>query len=1020
MEVYKLTDEDREKLSDVDKMSEIINKFSCSDANVSEKALEEADELLKKITKNGSAVNRTLINKDVSSTSVGKLGHFVSLASCVCFKKKFISLPWRVDKKLPCFVGQSVNGSGPAQMSVEAFKAQVTADATERSRRRARCRAKAEEYKKQANEYFKVGDMETAIKMYTKAIDVCRDWAVLYNNRALAYLRAGRPELALSDCDLALRLLPAEPKTTPTEIGEEADAARDTNQQAAKACLRRGKALLVLRRPRDALSAYVDARAFNAFAHHPATAVMPEFDSDVWPSFLREGVAQVKAAIAADSLDSQSSVQLSPSDNDKPMLLKATEERFLRLITEAAVFGRQLRHYTSALRQIAALLSAASVAANLPPTKNLTEGGEEAAKGTEVVTSPNGDQTGPERDECHRKGGGREYAKAVSLRDGDAVETDIDEIATLAKLQSYFRVRNGFAMLESQMKRFDASGIVKLFRRPDGAATESPSNHSAEDILAILDHLLSLITVCYQLSRDCGENQRLLVETMPQLFSTLLIDCLKVSPSYARLPISSTTAPGTAARQELQLHHLLGLLQCSACDLIALMSCEASGREGLLTYPGPAVLLSALATCLSDALGVPPAIPAPGLSFYPPPKTRTTSVHQRSLADCFATQTVAAAAKILENIAKSPRFLIMVRSSDCFTSVQNVIEAAIAPAPGNGSSTTATSAPVTCLSLLLDSLSAASDDSILRRTMITKPNFLINLANCAIRHVPLMVDESHTALVGSLCRLLHNFLSGELHIKLSRTEMEALLTLVGDILDTPSHSSALISVSIALLGRFMPLCTADLVEKWSHSGRDAPDLPNKKSSSSIPRSTSTLERASPPLTSSTVNGTTKVYESTESLTGHRLRGAIRALSTITRAPGCGDVRIAIGDDRLVARKVALLVRARAPPTTEAEGRSPLYDEPLAANACLILEACVDDTVLAENLIGTTIIMDLLKLTREAKKPQTKRNASCVIARLSLASHVHREEMSRLDAMSQLARFNSWNVDTAEREPGMLF
>lgn len=70
---------------------------------------------------------------------------------------------------------------------------------------------------------------------------------------------------------------------------------------------------------------------------------------------------------------------------------------------------------------------------------------------------------------------------------------------------------------------------------------------------------------------------------------------------------------------------------------------------------------------------------------------------------------------------------------------------------------------------------------------------------------------SHTALVGSLCRLLHNFLSGELQMKLSRPEMEALLTLVGDILDTPSHSSALISVSIALLGRFMPLCTADLV-----------------------------------------------------------------------------------------------------------------------------------------------------------------------------------------------------------------
>lgn len=123
-------------------------------------------------------------------------------------------------------------------------------------------------------------------------------------------------------------------------------------------------------------------------------------------------------------------------------------------------------------------------------------------------------------------------------------------------------------------------------------------------------------------------------------------------------PITITTYHRTAARQELQLHHLLGLLQCSACDLIALMSCEASGREGLLAYPGPAVLLSALATCLSDALGLPLATSAPELSFRLPPKGRTSPAQQRSLADCFATQTVAAAAKILENITKSPRFLV--------------------------------------------------------------------------------------------------------------------------------------------------------------------------------------------------------------------------------------------------------------------------------------------------------------------------------------------------------------------------
>ena len=65
-------------------------------------------------------------------------------------------------------------------------------------------------------------------------------------------------------------------------------------------------------------------------------------------------------------------------------------------------------------------------------------------------------------------------------------------------------------------------------------------------------------------------------------------------------------------------------------------------------------------------------------------------------------------------------------------------------------------------------------------------------------------------------------------MELSRKEMEALLTLVGDILDTPSRSSALISVSIALLGRFMPLCATDLVsppfvEVWFGGGEGQED-----------------------------------------------------------------------------------------------------------------------------------------------------------------------------------------------------
>lgn len=124
---------------------------------------------------------------------------------------------------------------------------------------------------------------------------------------------------------MALRFLPSEPKTSPTDFGDEADAARDLNMQASKAHLRRGKALLVLRRPRDALRAYVDSRSFFSFSKHPATSVMPGPDSHEWPPFLKEGVAQIEAAIAADCLDSQSSVELSLSRNEGLMPLKPTE-----------------------------------------------------------------------------------------------------------------------------------------------------------------------------------------------------------------------------------------------------------------------------------------------------------------------------------------------------------------------------------------------------------------------------------------------------------------------------------------------------------------------------------------------------------------------------------------------------------------------------------------------------------------------------------------------------------------------
>lgn len=49
MEQMKLSREDRDKLADVDKINEIIRNMTCSDPEVSSKAMADADKLMKKI-----------------------------------------------------------------------------------------------------------------------------------------------------------------------------------------------------------------------------------------------------------------------------------------------------------------------------------------------------------------------------------------------------------------------------------------------------------------------------------------------------------------------------------------------------------------------------------------------------------------------------------------------------------------------------------------------------------------------------------------------------------------------------------------------------------------------------------------------------------------------------------------------------------------------------------------------------------------------------------------------------------
>lgn len=57
------------------------------------------------------------------------------------------------------------------------------------------------------NQAFRNGEYEKAVSMYTKAIDQVRDSPILYNNRALSYIRLSLYKRAIIDCDFVINKL---------------------------------------------------------------------------------------------------------------------------------------------------------------------------------------------------------------------------------------------------------------------------------------------------------------------------------------------------------------------------------------------------------------------------------------------------------------------------------------------------------------------------------------------------------------------------------------------------------------------------------------------------------------------------------------------------------------------------------------------------------------------------------------------------------------------------------------------
>ena len=70
--------------------------------------------------------------------------------------------------------------------------------------------------KEEGNEAFKNGDWDSAVELYTEAIEVHHgentDLAVFYKNRAAAYLKLEKYKEAIRDCDRSLEIVKNDPK----------------------------------------------------------------------------------------------------------------------------------------------------------------------------------------------------------------------------------------------------------------------------------------------------------------------------------------------------------------------------------------------------------------------------------------------------------------------------------------------------------------------------------------------------------------------------------------------------------------------------------------------------------------------------------------------------------------------------------------------------------------------------------------------------------------------------------------
>lgn len=100
-----------------------------------------------------------------------------------------------------------VEAAGSSSMGKTAFMAGVERDATRRAKERRERESIAQNLRQLGNRAFHSDEYEKAINLYSKALDQVKDNYVVYNNRALAYIRLGLYKRAIIDCDFVIQKL---------------------------------------------------------------------------------------------------------------------------------------------------------------------------------------------------------------------------------------------------------------------------------------------------------------------------------------------------------------------------------------------------------------------------------------------------------------------------------------------------------------------------------------------------------------------------------------------------------------------------------------------------------------------------------------------------------------------------------------------------------------------------------------------------------------------------------------------